>query len=81
MSPLLQLNLSDNRLCGVWLEHDYWGKQMGTYSAKGIKAVADALRVNGSLTAADLRASHLDAMAKQLLRDAVKDRRNFDLKL
>ena len=41
---LTSLNLSSNQLCGL----DYCGR--GTYTAEGITAVADALRVNGSLT-------------------------------
>ena len=40
----LQLDLSLNQLCGI----DRDGK--GTYTAEGIKALADGLRVNGSLT-------------------------------
>jgi len=44
----LQLDLSGNRLCGV----DEYGE--GTYTAKGITAIADALRVNGGLTSLDL---------------------------
>jgi len=47
---LLQLDLSNNRLCGVWLEHGHFGKQMGTYTAEGIIALADALKINGQLT-------------------------------
>ena len=43
MASLTELNLSNNKLCGV----DYRG---GTYDATGINAVADALRVNTSLT-------------------------------
>ena len=39
-----QLNLASNQLCGL----DYLGH--GTYTAEGITAVADALRVNGGLT-------------------------------
>ena len=42
-----QLNLSNNRLCGVWVEY---GTQEGEYNAEGINAIADALRVNGTLT-------------------------------
>ena len=40
---LLQLDLSDNALCGV-----KYGD--GTYTAEGINALADALSVNASLT-------------------------------
>ena len=41
---LTSLNLGDNQLCGL----DRYGR--GTYTADGITAIADALRVNGSLT-------------------------------
>ena len=51
-----QLNLSNNRLCGVW---DKYGKQKGNYNAEGINAIADALRVNGSLTSLDLSSNQM----------------------
>ena len=41
---VLQLDLSNNQLCGI----DHNGE--GTYTAEGITAIADALRVNGGLT-------------------------------
>ena len=42
---LTTIDLSDNRLCGVWDD------EHGNYTAaEGITAIADALRVNGSLT-------------------------------
>ena len=41
---LTSLNLGHNQLCGL----DEYGR--GTYTADGITAIADALRVNGSLT-------------------------------
>jgi hypothetical protein len=41
---VLQLDLSNNQLCGLTRD----GK--GTYTAEGITAIADALRVNGALT-------------------------------
>jgi hypothetical protein len=44
---LTSVNLSNNQLCGVWT--DYRG-QHGTYTAEGITAIADAMRVNGALT-------------------------------
>ena len=46
---VLQLDLSDNQLCGK----DRWGR--GTHTAEGITAIADALRVNGGLTRVDVR--------------------------
>eukprot|EP00966_Prymnesium_polylepis_P304544 7036503-Prymnesium_polylepis.1 len=39
-----QINLSRNQLCG----YDVWGA--GTYTPEGIKAIADAIGVSGSLT-------------------------------
>ena len=45
---LMSLNLGHNQLCGL----DEDGR--GTYTADGITAIADALRVNGSLTSLDL---------------------------
>jgi hypothetical protein len=47
-SSLTSLNLSENQLCGTWT--DWKGDQLGTYTAEGITAIADALRVNGALT-------------------------------
>jgi len=46
---VLQLDLSNNQLCGLTRD----GK--GTYTAEGITAIADALRVNGGLTSIDVR--------------------------
>jgi Ran GTPase-activating protein (RanGAP) involved in mRNA processing and transport len=45
---LTSINLSDNRLCGVWT--DFRGGQQGTYTAEGFTAIADAMRDNGALT-------------------------------
>ncbi len=54
----MQLNLSGNQLCGVlhiFVLHD----REGTYTAEGITAIADALHVNGALTALDLSSNYL----------------------
>jgi len=51
----VQLNLSDNRLCGLWLEYGTYGEQMGTYTAEGIIAIAEALKVTASMTRVDVR--------------------------
>ena len=45
---LTSLNLSSNELCGLHKDG------CGTYTAEGIAAIADALRVNGGLTSLDL---------------------------
>ena len=50
------MNLSNNRLCGVWDER---GTQKGNYDAEGITAIADALRVNSGLTSIDLSRNQL----------------------
>ena len=46
---LRSLDLSSNRLCGIWNNYDGRGMQ-GTYTAEGITALADALRVTTSIT-------------------------------
>ena len=43
-----QLNLSNNRLCGVWDDDN--GRSHGNYTSEGINAIADAIRVNRGLT-------------------------------
>ena len=40
----MQLDLSSNQLCGI----NIFGE--GTYTAEGITAIAEALKVTGSLT-------------------------------
>ena len=50
---VFQLDISNNQLCG--LNED--GR--GTYTAEGIAAIANALRVNGGLTSLDLSTNAL----------------------
>jgi NLR family CARD domain-containing protein 3 len=50
---VLQLDLSNNELCG--LDSD----SHGAYTAEGITAIADALRVNGALTCIDVRQNNI----------------------
>ena len=50
---VFQLDLSNNQLCGL----NEYGH--GTYTAEGITAIADALRVNGGLTALNLSDNRL----------------------
>ena len=71
----VQINVSYNQLCGL----DWQGN--GTYTAEGIKAIASAISVSASLTAADLRWNSLDLDAKQQVRDSVRGRDGFKLKL
>ncbi|KOO21250.1 protein nlrc3 [Chrysochromulina tobinii] len=53
---LTSINLSGNQMCGIWT---VWSNQLGTYTAEGITAIADALRVNGALTSVKLRGNEL----------------------
>ena len=72
-----QINLADNFI------GSYWDSAQETliYTPQGPIAIADAIRVSASLTAADLRYNRLDDVAKQGLRDVVKDRASFTLDL
>ena len=70
----LQLSLSNNRLCGLWLEHGTFGKQMGTYTAEGIIAIAEALKVTASLTVTDMRYNQLDTESATALANVAKEK-------
>jgi hypothetical protein len=43
-----QINLAGNRLCGVYT--DLSGRVRGTYTAEGMKAIADSIAVSASVT-------------------------------
>ena len=43
-----QINLAGNNLCGIYT--DSYGRIRGTYTAEGIKAIADSIAVTASLT-------------------------------
>ena len=68
---LTSIDLSNNRLCGVWT--DYSG-QHGTYTAEGITAIADAMRVNGALTMANFLGNQLDAESAKMLAEVAKQK-------
>ena len=46
----------------------------GTYTAEGITAIADALRVNGSLTVTNLLKNQLDAESAKMLAEVAKQK-------
>ena len=72
----LQLDLPHNKLCGL----DYRGE--GTYTAEGITAIANALKVTTSpLTQLDARWNALGEEGMAVLRKAVKSRSGFKLHL
>ena len=70
---LTSINLSDNQLCGV--STDIKG-QHGTYTAEGITAIADAMRmrVNGELTVTNLLGNRLDLKSAKLLAEVAKQK-------
>jgi len=71
-ASLTQLDLSENRLCGVWenYKNSQW-VQKGTYDATGINAIADALRVTASLTTLDLSFNKLGPEGGKALAPAI----------
>ena len=76
MFRALQLNLSENMLCGV---NPYDGE--GTYTAEGITVLADALKVTGSVTKLNLCDNNLGAEDEAVLHKAVEGRSGFKLEL
>jgi len=72
---LKTLNLSHNQLCSV----DIMGQV--TYSAVGITALAEALKVNGVLKRLDIRANDLGDEGEGAIRDAVSGREGFKLEM
>ena len=62
----MQLDISNNHLCGL----DEFGR--GTYSAEGINAIADALRVNASLTSLSMHSNKIGAVGGVAIADALR---------
>jgi len=75
---LTSINLSGNRLCGVWT--DFRGQQ-GTYTSEGITAIADAMRVNGALIECDLSNNGMGKEGKALILSAAQGKAGFNLHL
>ena len=40
-------SLSQNTLCGIYLEHGFYGAQKGTYTAEGITKLSEGLKGSG----------------------------------
>ena len=72
----MQINLSSNKLCGVWGESvsgcGYYTK--GTYNGEGIKAIADAMRVSHSLNSIDVGYNDIDQAAALELLAVMKEK-------
>jgi len=65
-ASLTSLNLASTQLCGLDFKGD------GTYTAEGIKAVADALRVSASLTFIDMERNRLGDKGAKVIGSALK---------
>ena len=70
----VQIDLSNNALCGI-----SFGQ--GTYTADGIKAIAESIRVSPSLTSIGFQYDRLGEEGEALLRKAVEGRAGFKLRL
>ena len=80
----MQLDLSRNQLCGVnrYTTDSYDPANLGsvvthvqgTYTAEGITAIANALRVNGALTVTNFLRSQLDAESAKMLAEVAKQK-------
>ena len=68
---LTSLDLSNNQLCGV----NEYGNE--TYNADGITAIADALRVNGSLTKMSLAWNTLGVEGTKAICDALEQNKTL----
>ena len=73
---LTDLNLANNRLCGVWMERDWQGldhgELKGSYDAAGITAIAEALRVNGALTSLSLPGNRIGGAGAKAIGEALR---------
>ena len=68
---VFQLDISNNQLCGL---HEY---RRGTYTAEGITAIADALRVNGALTKLSLASNYLKEEGTKAICEALKQNKTL----
>jgi Ran GTPase-activating protein (RanGAP) involved in mRNA processing and transport len=66
-----QINLAGNNLCGVY--EDWFGRVQGTYTAEGIKAIADSIAVMTSLTSINLGFNSLGPEGAKALAPAIRD--------
>jgi len=70
---LMSLDLDANQLCGMNDNAQTGLHPSGTYIAKGIAAIADALRINGSLTKLSLASNMLGEDGTKSLCEALQD--------
>jgi Ran GTPase-activating protein (RanGAP) involved in mRNA processing and transport len=72
---LTSIDLSGNQLCGIGT--DYWGNEQGTYTAEGIKAIADALHVNGGLTKISFASNKLGEEGTKAICEALEQNKTL----
>ena len=72
-----QLDLAGTQLCGIWTDRQC--HQRGTYTAEGITAIADALRVNGALTALNLSSDCLKDEGVSAVCEAIQSNKETKL--
>ena len=79
---LRKLNLSSNRLCGVWSDA-YGGQQFGTYDQTGAEVVADLLRTRegSTLTHLDISSNGLGPVGGRALYEALRENDKCPLRL
>jgi Ran GTPase-activating protein (RanGAP) involved in mRNA processing and transport len=70
---VLQLDLSNNELCGICINQ--YGQ--GPYTAEGITAIAYALRVNGALTKLSLAWNKLEEEGTKAICEALKQNKTL----
>jgi Ran GTPase-activating protein (RanGAP) involved in mRNA processing and transport len=68
-----QINLAGNGLCGGYTDSN--GRVQGTYTAEGIKAIADSIAVSASITVVDLRYNIMDPESATMLATVAKEKR------
>ena len=69
---LTSLDLSNNALCGMTIHG-------GTYTAEGITAIADALRVNGALTELSIYCNHVGDKGVRAICEAIQSNKETKL--
>ena len=67
-STLVHLDLSSNRLCGVWRDGPF--REMGSYNASAVRALVSAIQASSVLRTCDLRFNELADAEKLFVRDA-----------
>ena len=71
----VQVDLSDNELCGIRLKHWLRGEPMGTFTLEGVRALSGAIAVSGSLTDCNLLNNEMDSETATMLAQISKERR------